>query len=102
MSSARLSIVTISLLLFACDGGFQIRGSAPDDGRCVVKVFEDESEHPYKTFNVRGQFNEVVMFGGWSRSEWAVTAECNGRSVKALLHLNPRYEEPVELGTLEP
>jgi len=94
------SLTVLMLSLTACDGVMRIRGVAPDNTTCVLKLIEDKTGEVKNTIPVSGSFEETIFFAGaWRAPEINVTAECGGKTVA--IAEDPEFPE-VDLGTLEP
>lgn len=100
MNRAVVGFLMIAPALTACDAVLRVRGVAPSNASCIVKLIDEDTGHVANTFTVSGTFEEKVFFPGqWRAPEVAITAECGGKLVATVLH--PDFPE-VDLGKIEP
>ena len=101
MQKQRIALVVVSCAaITACDGVMRIKGTAPTEPGCLVKLTDAGTGQVANTFMVAGAFEERVFFpGAWRAPGMTISAECGGKTVVSV-H-NPSFPE-VDLGNLEP
>ena len=87
------------------DGAIRVRGAAPSQAECILKVLDSGTKRLVESRTVTGPFEETIVVGGLFPGPVDLEVNCAGRAVKSIASVHPsleNWETPVDLGQIEP